>query len=219
MAETHAPPPASERPWGILGELFERRRLLLFLAVLVIEFGIFAAGLFTPLSGQAQLDLQNQTNTAFASVPTATAPQLASFIFQHNLAIAAFELVPVLGALFFVYSIYVTGVVAQVIALGAGYPGQYGAVLFVFPYSLVEVSAYAMAVGAGVMLLVALRKKRLGRELRVFVLEMTAVVGVLLTAAVMETVTRFSPVVGLLLWIPTGLAVAAIVVFARMTRV
>ncbi len=219
MAETYAPPPAPERPWGIFGELFERRRLLLFLAILVIEFGIFAAGLFTPLSGQAQQDLQNQTNTAFASVPTATAPQLISFIFQHNLAIAAFELVPIIGALFFVYSIYVTGVVAQVIAVGAGYPGQYGAVIFVFPYSVVEVSAYAIAVGAGVMLLLAWRNRRLGHELRVFVIEMTATAGVLLMAAVMETVTRFSPVVGLLLWIPTGLAVAAIAVFSRMTRV
>jgi len=206
---------AQEPPRSALSELFDRRRLLAFLVALVAEFAIFVFGLLTPLSVPAQQTLENQTSVQFASVPTASAQQLLTLIFTHNVMLAYLELVPVLGAFVFVYSIYVTGLVAQVIAASAGYPGQLGVILFVFPYSLVEFSAYAIAVASGVMLLLAWRKKRLGRELRVFLLELVAVAVVLVLAAAMETVTKFSPLAGLLLWLPTGLGVAGIVLFSK----
>jgi len=214
MAETPQPALAPERPRSALDELLDRRRLLLFLGVLVLELVIFVAGLFTPLSSQAQNTLENATNNQFASVPTASAPQLVSLIFTHNVVLALVELIPVVGAFFFLYSIYITGLVAQVLAASAGYPSLFGMVLFLFPYSLVELSAYAIAAGAGVMLLVASVRKRLRRELRVLPLEIAAVVGVLLAAAVMETATRFYPVLGFALWIPTGAAIAGIIVIS-----
>jgi uncharacterized membrane protein SpoIIM required for sporulation len=199
----------------VVSELFDRRRLLVFLVALVIEFAIFVFGLLTPLSTPAQQTLANQTNAQFAAVPTDTPQQLLTLIFTHNLVLACLELVPVLGAFVFVYSIYVTGLVAQVIATSSGYPGQLGVVLFVFPYSLVEFSAYAIAVASGVMLLLSWRRKTLSLEIRVFPLEVLAVAVVLILAAAMETVTRFSTIAGLLLWLPTGLGVAGFVLFAR----
>ena len=207
--------PAQEPHRSALSELFDRHLLFAFLVALVVEFAIFVFGLLTPLSVPAQQTLENQTSTQFAAVPTASAQQLVSLIFTHNVLLAYLELIPVLGAFVFVYSIYVTGLVAQVIATSAGYPGQLGLILFVFPYSLVEFSAYAIAVTAGVMLMLAWRRKRLGRELRVFPLELVAVAVVLILAAVMETVTKFSPLAGFLLWLPTGFGVAGIVLFSR----
>ena len=199
-------------------ELLERRRVLLTLGVLLAEVGIFAAGILTPLSESYTLDLANQTSTQFASVPTATPVQLFTLIFTHNIAIGLFEMVPVVGALLFVYSIYVTGLVAQALSVSAGYPGPFGAILFVFPYTTVELSAYAIAVAAGIMLLVSVRRKSLARELKVFAVEMGAVALVLLAAAVMETATRFSSAVGLALWAPTGLALAGVWVLARRRK-
>jgi uncharacterized membrane protein SpoIIM required for sporulation len=215
MTETPGAPPVLGRPRSVFSELFGRRRLLVFLIALVLEFAIFVFGLLTPLSAPTQQTLANETNAQFAAVPTATPQQLVTLIFTHNLVLAYLELVPVLGAFVFVYSIYVTGLVAQVIATSSGYPSQLGVVLFVFPYSLVEFSAYAMAVASGIMLILSWRKRALGREIRVFPLEVLAVAVVLILAAGMETVTRFSPIVGLLLWLPTGLGVTGIVLFAR----
>jgi uncharacterized membrane protein SpoIIM required for sporulation len=205
-------------PKTALDDLFDRRRLLLILAVLIVEIALFVAGILTPIPSSARQSLENQTSTQFASVPTATPPQLFSLIFTHNLPFALLEMIPVLGALVFVSSIYITGIVAQVSAAAYGYPGQFGAVLLIFPYSLVEFSAYAIAVGAGIMLLISWRRGRLGRELRVFVLEMVAVAVVLCVAAIMETLTKFLPLMGLALWIPTALAVVGIVVYSGRKR-
>ncbi len=202
-----------------MSELFDRRRLLLMLAILLVEVGVFAAGLTTPLSVDVRQSIENQTNSQFASVPTASAPQLFTFIFTHNLPFALVEMIPILGALVFISSIYVTGLAAQVGALAYGYPGQFGAVLLLFPYAFVEFSAYAVAVGAGIMLISSWRKGRLGRELRVLVLEMAAVPLLLLAAAVMETTTKFSPLVGFALWLPTGLAVVVLLVYSGRRHV
>lgn len=218
MAVAPEPSRAAERPENAVYELFDRRRLVLMLAVLLVELGIFVAGLFTPLTDPVRQAIENQTSAQFASVPTASAPQLFSLIFTHNLPFALVEMVPVLGALVFVSSIYVTGLAAQASAAAYGYPGQFGAVLLVFPYSFVEFSAYAVAVGAGVMLLVSWRRGRLGRELRVLVLEMAGVPLLLFVAALMETATKFFPLIGLALWLPTGLAVAALVVYTGRKR-
>jgi len=215
MSEALGQVPSTSPNRSAVAELFGRRRLLLILGILIVELAIFAFGLLTPLSSPVQQNLLNQTNNQFGSVPTATPTHLVALIFTHNVVIGLVEMIPVLGALLFVYSIYVTGLVAQVIAVSAGYPSQFGVILFAFPYSIVELSAYAIAVGAGMMLLVSLRKKRLRRELKVFVLEMVAVVVVLLAAALMETATRFSPLVGFSLWIPTGLAAAGVVIYSR----
>ncbi len=62
--------------------------------------------------------------------------------------------------------------------------------------------------------MLAWRRGRLGRELRVFVLEMVSVAVVLLVAAVMETATKFYPLLGLVLWLPTALAVIWIVAYS-----
>jgi hypothetical protein len=210
--------PPSDQSVSAFDELFDRRRLLLILAILIAEIAIFAFGLLTPISSSDQQSLQNQTNNQFGSVPTATPTQLFSLIFTHNLVIGLVEMIPILGALVFVYSNYITGLVAQVIAVSAGYPSQFGVILFAFPYSLVELSAYATAVGAGMMLLVSLRRKRLGFELKVFALEMAAVAAVLLAAALMETTTRFSPLIGFSLWLPTGLAVVGVITYSRRRR-
>ena len=186
------------------------------LAVLLVELVVFVGGLLTPLSASTLQALTQQTNSQFGPIRSAAFGQTVALIFSHNLAIALGEMVPGLGALLLLFSIYTTGLVAQALVAAQGLPGPSALFLFAFPYSIVELSGYAIATGAGVMLLAAWRGKRLRQELKVLALEVVAVVGVLLVAATMETATiSFSPFLGLALWVPTGLAMFAVRVLAR----
>jgi hypothetical protein len=206
------------KPRSLTSELLERQRLLVMLGLLVIEFVIFVSGLLTPLSSADQQLIVNQTSSQFLPIQSASLPQQVVFIFSHNLLIALAELVPVFGAFLFVYSVHATGLATQAIVASRNLPGLTGLILFVFPYSLVELSGYAIAVGSGVMLFWAGIMRRLGRELRVFAAEVVVLVGVLFTAAAMETATNSSLVVGFALWIPTGLAIAGLIVLSRRPR-
>lgn len=195
--------------------MMERDRILLFLGSLVVELVILAAGVVTPLSRSEQLSLANETNTQFGSVPSLGPGQLLLFIFAHNLPIAFTDMVPVLGAFRFVLSLYSTGLATQVLLASRGLPSVFALVLFLFPYSIVELSAYAVAMGSGIMLIVGWRRKRLRREFRVFILEGGIVALILLVAAIMETTTSFLPLVGFALWLPTGLALVGIIIVSR----
>jgi hypothetical protein len=206
-------------PRSVASELVNRSRLSLILAVLLVEYGILFAGLLTPISVSTQQALANATSSQFAPIQSLNATQLVLFIFSHNLRIALIEMIPILGTLLFIFSEYSTGLAAQALALSQGLPNQWGAIIFAFPYSLVELSAYAVAVAASVMLLVAWRRKYLRREIRVFVLEGLVVAAILLVAAAMETTTiRISWSVGVALWLPTGLVLATIIVLSGRRR-
>lgn len=208
--------PASEK--SPVDDLLDRRRLLLIFGILIVELVIFGFGLLTPLPQATQQALANQTNDQFKFVQTATPPQLVVFIFAHNLPIALAEMIPVLGAGLFGLSIYGTGLAAQAIVVAQGHAAIDGVILLFFPYSLVELSSYAIAVGAGIMLIVALIKARFRRELKVFVLEVVVITVLLLLAATMEAVTGLLPTVGFALWLPTGLALAGVILAAGRRR-
>ncbi|MDG6910150.1 MAG: stage II sporulation protein M [Nitrososphaerota archaeon] len=200
-------------------EFFSRRRVAFVLLVLLVEIGIYFAGLFTPMSDAARQQLANQTSTQFGNFRSGSPAGLTAFIFTHNLTIALFEMIPVAGAFLFGFSVYGTGLAAQALVAYQGLPVQWGAVIFAFPYSLVELTAYALAVVSGFALVAAWRKRRLRREAKVFMLEGIAVAGILLVAASMEAATvGISPVLGFALWLPTGLVIAGGVLLARRTR-
>ena len=104
-----------------------------------------------------------------------------------------------------------TGQIFQAVALSQGAPGAlYGLLLLFFPFIIVELSAYAVAVSSGVMAIVAWRRRRLRYETKVLVLEAGIVTTMLLVAAAMETTTIVNPTLGIALWIPTGLTIAAL---------
>jgi uncharacterized membrane protein SpoIIM required for sporulation len=206
------------KPRSLASELFDRQRLFVMLGLLVIEFVIFVSGLLTPLSSADQQIIANQTSSQFLPIQSESLPQQVIFIFSHNLLIALAELVPVFGAFLLVYSVHATGLATQAIVASRNLPGLTGLILFVFPYSLVELSGYAIAVGSGVMLIWAGITRRLGRELRVFAVEVVVIVVVLFAAAAMETATNSSLIVGFALWVPTGLAIAGLVILSRKPR-
>ena len=204
---------------SVASEMMNRRRLTLILAVLLVEFGIFFAGLFTPLSASTRQALANQTGSQLGSVQTGSTVQLVAFIFTHNLPIALGEMIPLAGALLFGFSVYTTGLAAQALVASQGLPPQWGAAIFAFPYSIVELTAYAVAVASGFALLTAWRRRRLKLEVKIFALEGALVFCILLVAAVMEAATiRVSFILGFALWLPTALALAATIMIAGRRR-
>ncbi len=199
----------------LVDELLSPTRLLVIAGVLVVEFAIFLAGLLTPLDQASAQVLANQTSSQFGFVQEGNTGTIILMIFAHNTGIALRDMVPVVGALFLGLSLYTTGLATQALVVSAGHPGTQGLILFLFPYFEVEFSGYAIAVGAGVMLLLSVRRKLVKRELRVFFAEVLVVAAVLIVAAIMETLTIVLPLVGLALWVPTALAVAGLALRAR----
>jgi uncharacterized membrane protein SpoIIM required for sporulation len=72
-------------------------------------------------------------------------------IFLHNLAIATIDFVPILGAIFMVYSISNTGLVLSVIGSLTHTPGiNLALYLFTLPHSWLELPSYAVASASGI---------------------------------------------------------------------
>lgn len=216
--DTYQEPIPRPRPSAV-EELLGRRRFVIILIVLIVELTVFFVATSVPIDAATQQALQNEAKNFTAATDSSGPTGLLINIFTHNAAIAFGEMIPVVGGLLWVVSIYATGQIIQAVALFHGAPGPlYGLVLLIFPFAIVELAGYAVAFGSGLMLIVAWRQRRLRNETRILVLEAGVVAAMLLTAAVMETVTSINPVLGIALWIPTGLttwALALIPVRAR----
>lgn len=212
MSVVQSEPPQPLQPQGLLNELLGKRRLLFILVVLITELAIFFIATSIPINATTQQSLQNEAKNLSGSTANLGPTALFLFIFTHNTMIALGEMVPIFGGLIWVFSIYSTGQIIASVALSQGFPGLlYGALVLVLPFAIVELSAYAVAVASGTLVLVAWRRHRLRQEMKVLPLEVGLVVAMLLTAAAMETVTIVDATIGLLLWIPTGLLVAALI--------
>lgn len=198
--------------------LIEKGRLLLLLGVFVLELLLFFGAMAVPVDPDTQQRLQQAANSLQNSTVDQTPTAILGFIFSNNVRFALAEMIPGAGVLVFFVTILNTGQVIQVLALSRGLPGVlYGVALFVFPFSIVELFAYALAVCSGSMLIISWRRNRLRREARVFVFEAIGVVLTLLLAATMETITLLSPLIGLALWLPMGLLVAWLAIILRRT--
>jgi hypothetical protein len=124
-------------------------------------------------------------------------------ILTNNLRIALIEMIPVIGGIIFFVSIFTTGQVLQALAIYQGVSAPLlGGSLFLLPFSVVELSSYAVATWSGTNLLLAWRRGTLHKEVRVFGLEIVVVAVMLTTAAAMETTALVSLGMGLALWLP-----------------
>jgi hypothetical protein len=200
-------------------QLFSRGRLLLFAIALAIELAIYFGAMAYPIDPAQQQALQEQAQ-ALANSTIGQGPVAAVVgIFENNLRVALLEMIPAVGAILFGVVSFTTGQVIQVEAISFNIPGPVlGLSLFVFPFAIVELSSYAVAVTSGIMLIVAWRRKTLHNELRVFLLEAVVVVVAVLAAAGMETMLEVNVAISFALWVPTALAAAMIVVYSRRGR-
>jgi len=207
---------------NLIGGRFGSRRLLLFLAVLVIELTVFFIAMAFPLDPAQQRSLNQEGQQLVQSVNGGGPLDTFSGIFLNNVRIALIEAIPFVGPVFLGYSIFYTGEVLQAFALSANPPLPpliLGAVTFVFPHALIEFAGYAVAVTAGVMLIWAGIKRRLRTEIRVYAQEVLIAGAILLVAAATETaeIVSSQTLLPLVLWVP--IAIGIVVIWAWLHKV
>jgi uncharacterized membrane protein SpoIIM required for sporulation len=140
---------------GLMGAISEyaSRGLLLFVLLFLIEVGVYllvASLPFFPGEKASFVNLSNQIGSEFKNASLAT--QFFG-IFTNNFRIGLIEMIPGLGSAFFAVSLYTTGRIIEVEALTQGVsPVLLVLFLFIFPYSYIELPAYAVATGEGLYL-------------------------------------------------------------------
>jgi len=191
----------------------------LFAFALAIELAIYFAAMAYPIGPAEQQALQQQAQS-LVNATIGQGPLVAvAGIFANNVRIALLEMIPVVGALILAAVSFSTGQVIQVEAMSTSIPGPvFGLFLFVFPFAIVELSSYALAVGSGSMLVVAWRRRTLHEEMRVFILEAGVIIVAVLVAAAMETMVDVNMVASIALWLPTALVIAMIAFYGRRSR-
>jgi len=211
-----ATPAVERRRTSLTRELIRRRRVVFFGLAFAVELTVFFGAMLYPMEPARQQALLEQANALIGSTSQQGPVGAFSLIFGNNVRVALLEMIPVAGAVLFFVSIFTTGQVIQALAFSSHLPGPvFGLALFFFPFAVFELSAYAIAVASGSMLLVAWRRRTLGRELRVFVLEAALVVAAVLVAAAMETVGIVDPLASFALWLPTAVGLTALVFVLR----
>ncbi len=202
---------------GVWSELVSRERLYLFLGVFAIELTLFFMAMAIPLDPASLNAAQQQANSTFGGLDKHNPVGLFNLILVNNGRIALVDMAPILGGFVFVLSMVATGQIIQALAASNGGPSLvYGIFLFLFPFTYFELAAYAFAFSSGVMVLVSGARRRLGREVKVFLAEALVVLGALVLAAAMETLTILSYIVGFALWVPVGLL--SVFVISRLRR-
>src|SRR5712691_12997579 len=129
--------PQQRRQKNLAGRRFGSRRVLLFLAVLVVELTIFIIAMAFPLNPAQQQSLNQEAQQLVQSVNSGGPLDTFSGIFLNNVRIALIEAIPFVGPVFLGYSIFYTGEVLQAFALSSNPPLPpliHSAVTFVFPH-------------------------------------------------------------------------------------
>ena len=220
--EQQQPQQQKQQPNNLLGERFGSRRVLLFLAVLLIELTIFFMAMAFPLDPTQQQSLYTEGQQLVQSVNGGGPLDMFYGIFLNNVRIALIDAIPFVGPVFLGYSIFYTGEVLQAFAVSSNPPVPpliLGAVTFVFPHALIEFAGYAVAVTASVMLVWAGIKKRLRAEIRVYAQEVLIAGAILFVAAATETIeiVTSETFLTLVLWVP--IAVGIVVIWVWLHRV
>lgn len=146
---------------------------------------------------------------------------VALAIFLHNMVPATLDMVPFFGMLIFVLSTIVTGLTLSAEAVTLGQNGSLLAIkLMTLPYSWIELSAYALSLSEGLILIKAGIKGRFWKELmstgvRMWLLAMT----LLFVAALFESATILLGFpLYYLTWIPFAMIVSILAVALRRKR-
>jgi uncharacterized membrane protein SpoIIM required for sporulation len=218
---------------GLAGaiEEYASRGLLLFLVLFAIEVGLFfvvASLPFFPGEKAFYTSQSNQINTQFQG-----ASLLTQFwgIFTNNFRIAVIEMVPVLGAAFFAFSLYATARILEAIAASDNDSPILVLVLLLllFPHSYIELPAYAVATGEGLVLAYAIARwlfasgsspVRFRVELGQLLLNLTIVTVMLLVAALFESVEIQLGLAFWATWLPfAGLVALTIILKRRLDKI
>ena len=162
-------------------------------------------------------------NNAQAQVAGGSFLEAFKAIYLNNIQVAWDGMLPVLGQLSFGLASYNTGRVVQVIAISRGVsPSAVLAVLYLFPHTWIEESAYPIATVAGLFALTKWRSvspgefaHRLKRGSTKLALAMGGVALILLAAGLVETTGLYIGFGEVVFWLPVVIGYYLIVIRNR----
>lgn len=207
------------------------KRWPLIVFLFVVELAVVIAVANSAFFPSEQTSFEKQYNGIQPILNESAAGQVSG-IFANNLKVAAAELFPGLGLLIFGVSLYQTARIIEVIGLAKGVGvGLALANLFILPSTWLELPAYAIAAAEGIYILYAFYLgfhsgwQRFLREIRFVIVNLVLIAGVLIVAAVFETVEiqlEQGPIqtqaYALLTWLPFAAVLAGWLTFWRRAR-
>src|SRR5712692_5906714 len=116
------PQPQQRQRKNLAGGRFGSRRVLIFVAVLVIELTIFFVAMSYPLDPAQQQSLNQEGQQLVQSVNSGGPLDTFYGIFLNNVRIGLIEAIPFVGPVFLGYSIFYTGEVLQAFAVSSNPP-------------------------------------------------------------------------------------------------
>ena len=141
-----------------------RKRIYSIVFIFLISVLVTALGTLVPLNAQDSRQLSDSINqTLNENRASGTLPQ---YIFLNNFEICLLMFVPIVGALFGLFTLFSTGVALGAIANVQGYPALLGfAVLLLTPIFWLEFISYSIGITESIWLFRRLTQRR-WRELK-----------------------------------------------------
>ncbi|MCJ7425334.1 stage II sporulation protein M [Candidatus Bathyarchaeota archaeon] len=165
------------------------KRIMMILAFLFLSILVTLAGVLTPLSLGESQQLNEQLKQLQDSLKGNDVWHNALLIFQNNILICLIMFVPVLGLFFGFYVLYNTGLVIAAQSNVANVSATMSfLLLFLFPHTLLEFTAYSTALAESVWLPWRLIRHKEKRELVKAGLLILLCAAILLVAALVESV-------------------------------
>jgi len=162
-----------------------RKRLYLFLFVLVVTIVLTTLGSLVPINRQFAEQITAPLNqTLSQNQKTGTLPQA---LFFHNFLICLLMFIPIFGTTFGFISLFITGYALGGISLLQNVPPLRNlSLLLVTPHTWLEFIAYSLAISESIWLMRRLIQKRFS-ELKNTMILIGVCAGLLALAAIIET--------------------------------
>lgn len=124
-----------------------RKRIYSFIFLFVIATLTMVIGSLVPLSTQDADQLSQEFNQTIGQ--NITNP---IFIFRNNFTITLIMFIPILGFLFGLYTLFLTGLVGGAILVSQGYPSYFSLLLLTTPIFWLEFTTYSIAMAESIWL-------------------------------------------------------------------
>jgi uncharacterized membrane protein SpoIIM required for sporulation len=193
-----------------LKRLLQPRLMFFFISILFMEIIWVLMGSIIPLPSN-ELQTINATYGRTISNISQNPASYWFFIASHNIRNVLVELIPGLGILVATFAAVGTGEIIQAFAIvgGPAYPIHVAPVLvlllFLFPHTIVELSAYALACASSLYFVVSFfgkERKSIGENLKILLSGAIVSIMLILTAAFFEMLINFWFIIGALMWFP-----------------